>query len=65
MEAMERSVVLTYPILMNIWNDFEKGESMSPIRTEKIESGICIVLEFNEAFNRHDVNSIMRMMFLY
>ena len=33
---------------------------MSPIRMSKIESGVRIVLEFNEAFNRHDVAGIMK-----
>jgi len=35
---------------------------MSPIRMEKIESSMRIVLEFNEAFNRHDVPGMMRLM---
>jgi steroid delta-isomerase-like uncharacterized protein len=35
---------------------------MSPIRMSKIESGIRIVLEFNEAFNRHDVAAMMQLM---
>lgn len=35
---------------------------MSPIRMEKIESAIRIVLEFNAAFNRHDVNGMMQLM---
>ena len=35
---------------------------MSPIRMSKIESGIRVVLEFNEAFNRHDVPAMMRLM---
>lgn len=35
---------------------------MSPIRMEKIESSIRIVLEFNEAFNRHDAEEMMRLM---
>ena len=33
---------------------------MSPIRMSKIESGVRTVLEFNEAFNRHDVTGIMK-----
>jgi len=33
---------------------------MSPIRMSKIESGVRIVLKFNEAFNRHDVDAMMR-----
>jgi predicted SnoaL-like aldol condensation-catalyzing enzyme len=35
---------------------------MSPTRMAKIESAIRIVLEFNEAFNRHDVGGMMRLM---
>jgi predicted SnoaL-like aldol condensation-catalyzing enzyme len=35
---------------------------MSPIKMEKIESSIRVVLEFNEAFNRHDVPGMMRLM---
>jgi predicted SnoaL-like aldol condensation-catalyzing enzyme len=35
---------------------------MSPIRMSKIESGIRVVLEFNEAFNRHDVPGMMQLM---
>lgn len=31
---------------------------MSPIRMAKIESGMRVVLDFNEAFNRHDVSKI-------
>lgn len=33
-----------------------------PIRMEKIESAMRAVLEFNEAFNRHDVAGMMRLM---
>lgn len=35
---------------------------MSPTRMAKVESSIRIVLEFNEAFNRHDVAAMMRLM---
>ena len=35
---------------------------MSPIRMGKIESAMRIVLEFNEAFNRHDVPGMMKCM---
>lgn len=35
---------------------------MSPIRMEKVESGMRTVLEFNEAFNRHDVTGMMKLM---
>lgn len=33
---------------------------MSQARMSKIESGIRTVLEFNEAFNRHDVDGMMK-----
>jgi len=33
---------------------------MSPVRMSQIESAIRIVLEFNEAFNRHDVAGMMK-----
>ena len=35
---------------------------MSPIRMSKLESAIRIVLEFNEAFDRHDVVGMMQLM---
>lgn len=35
---------------------------MSPIRMSKIESAMRVVLEFNEAFNRHDVAGMMELM---
>ena len=35
---------------------------MSPIRMSKIESGMRVVLEFNEAFNRHDVVAMMNVL---
>ncbi len=35
---------------------------MSPARMSEIESGVRIVLEFNEAFNRHDVEGMMKLM---
>jgi ketosteroid isomerase-like protein len=42
---------------------FEGGVShMSPTRMAKIESAMRIVLEFNEAFNRHDVAGMMQLM---
>ena len=34
---------------------------MSPIRMSRLEAGIRVVLEFNEAFNRHDVAGMMRL----
>ena len=35
---------------------------MSPARMAKLELAMSIVLEFNEAFNRHDVPGMMRLM---
>jgi hypothetical protein len=35
---------------------------MSPIRMARLESGVRVVLAFNEAFNRHDVAGMMRLM---
>ena len=35
---------------------------MSPARMSKIEASVRTVLEFNEAFNRHDVSGMMRLM---
>jgi hypothetical protein len=35
---------------------------MSPARMSRVESAIRVVLEFNEAFNRHDVEGMMRLM---
>ncbi len=35
---------------------------MSPTRMAKLESAIRVVLEFNEAFNRHDVAGLMQLM---
>lgn len=35
---------------------------MSPARMAKVESAIRLVLEFNEAFNRHDVAGMMQRM---
>ncbi|HTX80423.1 MAG TPA: nuclear transport factor 2 family protein [Longilinea sp.] len=35
---------------------------MTPARMAKVESAIRTVLEFNEAFNRHDVTGMMRLM---
>ena len=35
---------------------------MSPTRMSKIEGAARLVLEFNEAFNRHDVSGMMRLM---
>jgi len=35
---------------------------MSPIRMSRLESAMRVVLEFNEAFNRHDVAAMMQLM---
>jgi len=35
---------------------------MSPARLSRFEAGARTVLEFNEAFNRHDVAGIMQLM---
>ena len=35
---------------------------MSPARMSRIESAMRLVLEFNEAFNRHDVPGMMQLM---
>ena len=35
---------------------------MSPVRMSKVETAIRVVLEFNEAFNRHDVARMMDLM---
>jgi predicted SnoaL-like aldol condensation-catalyzing enzyme len=35
---------------------------MSPARMSRLESGMRIVLAFNEAFNRHDIAGMMRLL---
>jgi ketosteroid isomerase-like protein len=35
---------------------------MSPIRMERVESAVRVVIAFNEAFNRHDVAGMMQLM---
>jgi limonene-1,2-epoxide hydrolase len=35
---------------------------MSPARMSRLETAIRLVLEFNEAFNRHDVAGMMQLM---
>lgn len=35
---------------------------MSPVRVSKYETAMRVVLEFNEAFNRHDVDGMMKLM---
>ena len=35
---------------------------MSPIRMSRLESAIRLVLDFNEAFNRHDVAGMMQLL---
>ena len=34
---------------------------MTPIRMSKLETAIRIVIEFNDAFNRHDVAGMMKL----
>ena len=34
---------------------------MSPVRLAKIESAMRVVLAFNDAFNRHDVEGMMKL----
>jgi ketosteroid isomerase-like protein len=34
---------------------------MSPIRMSRLESAIRVVLEFNEAYNRHDIAGMMQL----
>ena len=35
---------------------------MSPIRMSKVEAALRVVLEFKEAFNRHDIAGMLRLM---
>lgn len=35
---------------------------MSPIRMSRLEAGVRLVLEFHQAFNRHDVAGMMQLM---
>lgn len=35
---------------------------MSPVRMSRLESAVRIVIEFNDAFNRHDVAGMMSLM---
>ena len=35
---------------------------MSPARMSRVEAAIRVVLEFREAFNRHDVGGMMKLM---
>jgi ketosteroid isomerase-like protein len=35
---------------------------MSPTRLSRLESAIRVVIAFNEAFNRHDVQAMMQLM---
>ena len=35
---------------------------MSPARMEKVESAMRLVLAFNDAFNQHDVDGMMKLM---
>jgi ketosteroid isomerase-like protein len=41
---------------------YKEALSMSPARMTKLEAAMRIVLEFNEAFNRHDIAGMMRLM---
>jgi len=35
---------------------------MCPVRMERFEAALRLVLDFNQAFNRHDVSGMMRLM---
>jgi ketosteroid isomerase-like protein len=35
---------------------------MSPVRMSRFESSIRVMIEFNKAFNRHDVTGMMQLM---
>jgi predicted SnoaL-like aldol condensation-catalyzing enzyme len=35
---------------------------MTPVRMDRFESGVRLIIAFNEAFNRHDVAGMMAMM---
>ena len=35
---------------------------MSPIRMSRLESGVRVILDFKEAFNRHDIAGMMQLM---
>jgi ketosteroid isomerase-like protein len=35
---------------------------MAPIRMERVESAVRIVIAFNEAFNRHDIAGMLQLM---
>lgn len=35
---------------------------MSPVKLGRLEAGVRVVLEFNDAFNRHDVAGMLRLM---
>ncbi len=36
--------------------------AMSPMRMSRVEAAMRVVLEFNAAFNRHDVTTMMQLM---
>lgn len=40
----------------------ESSTLMTPTRMKKIETALRVVLEFNDAFNRHDVAGMMALM---
>jgi predicted SnoaL-like aldol condensation-catalyzing enzyme len=44
------------------WVDEEEVIPMSPVRLSKFEASLRTVIEFNEAFNRHDVDGMMSLM---
>ena len=35
---------------------------MSPIRMQRVESGVRVVIAFNEAFNRHDLPAMLQLL---
>ena len=41
---------------------FFKKVNMTPTRLSKLESTPRLIIEFNDAFNRHDVNGMMQLM---
>jgi ketosteroid isomerase-like protein len=47
--------------LKNGWADEEEAVTMSPVRLSKFEASLRTVIEFNEAFNRHDVDGMMKL----
>jgi predicted SnoaL-like aldol condensation-catalyzing enzyme len=35
---------------------------MGPARMSRVETAIRVVIDFNEAFNKHDINAMMKLM---